>query len=175
MKYFPVYLLIALSCISCKNDDDGTPDWSAVSALKNGSYWEAAVKVVDNSDHPEETGLLLFIEKEKDNGWDELMYFVNVPSSVGRYTLPDTRSNAQDTLIRLYYGTGGSDVIGDTFSLSATDSIENYLEITDILDDKIIGKFQLSFFRNSAGVPACPGTPDTVIFTAGAFRTWIRY
>ena len=73
MKYLSIYLLVACSCISCKNDDDNSPDWSTLSALKNGAYWEAEVKAVDNSEHPLETGLLILFRKDKGDGWVEFM------------------------------------------------------------------------------------------------------
>ena len=174
MKYFTTYLLIAVACFSCKNDDD-TPDWSTASALKNGVYWEAEIKVVDNSNHPRETGLLIIIQKDNGDGFDDFMQFVNVPAEVGRYILPDTSGNAQDSTMRIYYITAGTDVIGDTFTLLTEDAIENYIEITDISDDEIMGTFQLSFLRNTTSPPANPGTPDTLLFTEGQIHTWIRY
>lgn len=177
MRFFILYIVIAASFISCKKDDDSDNGrWGTASALRNGESWTGEPTAFENN-YPSETGIIIILRSINNAGFDkDDLAFLKVPISINRYSLSLTTLLAIDFLIGAEYTTLLSDghVVGDIYYLLTDDSVEDYIEITEISGDEIKGNFQVSFLRDTTSAPVSASTPDTLIFTGGQFHTRIR-
>lgn len=177
MKFFLPYIILAVSFISCKKDDDANSDsWGTASALKNGEKWTGEPSAIENY-YPSDTGIIIAISAIKREGFKEDFFsFFKVPISIDKHNLSLTTVLAMDSLVGAEYNTllSHGDVFGDIYYLLADDPVEDFIEITEISGDEIKGNFQVSFLRNTTSPPVSPSTPDTIVFTGGKFHTKIR-
>lgn len=173
MRY--LFFVIILTIVSCKKDQyDPSLHWGTVSGEKNGIHWEAQLYAGVNK--PYEQGIDILIEKYNSNGYKrEELYIFKIPSKIQKKSLTDTDVRSIDTLASALYGTlqDDGDVGGDSYYLILNDTIEDYIEITQINGDEIKGKFQMSFYKDLRYGEADPSTPDTIVFKNGQFHTRI--
>ena len=178
MKNFVLYFILLASFLSCKKDDDtNNNSWGTVSALRNGESWTGEISAVINT-FPSDTGIIINIHSiDKVKFGNDYLVFFKVPPIIDKYPLSLTPLIVKDSLIGSDYSTLVSDghVLGDHYYVLEGDSVEDYIEITEIKGDEIKGKFQASYLRDTPVDPNRPPTPDTLIFTDGQFHTRIRY
>ncbi len=173
-------LMFIISCsflFSCNKNDDGIGrrQWGTISAMKNGEFWEGEIYSLSKSYSFEAgQGVDIFINRYNEKGYHrEELYFYKVPDKVDKYPLSQTSFLDKDSLIGADYFTSvdDGDVLGEIYYLILNDSIEDYIEITDVSGKELFGRFQASFAKDTTSLDGDPSAPDTVIFTNGKFHT----
>lgn len=167
--YFFQIFIVFLILFGCDKDiiEDKHPEWSKVTALKNGIAWESkAVAFIEIS----ETRTLLSIPANvhnEDGFWREGLSFGNIDLLVGKHII---LGSITDTLYARYTTLmADGDVVEDRFIVC--EDVENFIDIQNLDMDKMemTGIFQVTFVRDINDPVTNPSLPDTIRFTEGKF------
>jgi hypothetical protein len=164
--YISTLFSLLLSNTGCKKDK--TPEWSVISALRNGEEWEMPARAFINKTETDNFSIQVPYYDEITD-YFESMTISNLPMDNKYISL--FKSTENESILAKYYLLAGSDVILDWYDI--VDSPDNYINITyfDFKNMEVSGTFNLSFANVS---PNREELPDTIRFTNGQFRLKIK-
>lgn len=171
-----IYLILILifsfinnSCEKDGNNNPEIPEWSKVTALKNGEIWEASAVAFKY----EQDTVLIQIQVRNQAGYlRESLIVRNLPIRVGNYLIYKRIPNSNQLNTNASFNTisDDGDVVEDRFVV--LESQNNYIEIkqVDLTNMEMSGTLQITFIRDSLDTIDNPSLGDTIFFTDGVFR-----
>jgi hypothetical protein len=157
--------------LSCNKDEEQLPDWSEITAKKNGIHWNTkAIAFFHYIDSIPQISISANV-LNKNGEMRENLYFGNNPFELGRNIISIRNDNSKINNIYSSYTTlsHDGDVVEDRFVVY--DKEENFISIItiDTVNLKLCGNFQVTFIRDINDPIDNTNLPDTMRFTDGEF------
>lgn len=155
--------------LGCSKDEIGAkhPDWSKVTASKNGLIWESrAVAFLDKN--KEERFLSIPAHVNNEYGFlREALFFGGVNCLTGKQIVFNSKAESLYASYTTLMADG--DVVEDRFVIC--EDRNNFIDIQtlDIVNMKLVGNFRLTFVRDVNDPITNPNLPDTIRFDDGEF------
>ena len=171
-----IYLILILtfsfinsSCEKDENNNPEVPEWSKVTAIKNGEIWQtSSVAIIANN---KDSAIIQANVLNSFGYWRESLLLSYVPVKEGLYTIY-RRNHIDDIKISAAYTTfsDDGDVVEDRFVV--LESQNNFIEIknVDLTNMEMSGTLQITFIRDTLDTIDNPSLADTIFFTEGVFR-----
>jgi len=171
--YIILFFTFAFTNNSCEKEENSNPEipeWSKVTALKNGEIWQtSSVAIVDNN---RKDRVIIQANVLNSSGyWRESLKLRNVPIKEGLFAVY-RRNYTDDKEISATYTTfsDDGDVVEDRFIV--LESQNNFIEIenVDLSSMEMNGNLQITIVRDSLDPIDNPSLADTIFFADGVFR-----
>ena len=169
MNKLPFWFLICFFLFnSCHRKEDAAPK-NEFKVKKNNVDW---VGILLNNNYSDSLFGFYIGVKNKEGFLREDIEMYNIPKKAGKYPLIFSKWDRSQIICAYSTSQDDGDVGCDIYYVYPGDSLTNFIQVTDIVNNTATGKFNGTFLRekDSHGNVCDPSKPDTIRFTNGSFK-----